>query len=192
MDPEWADFNQVYFDNVEVPHENLVGELDHGWAISTGSLAHERGMLWTTQAARLEEQIEQLRELAARPAPGGGRLGDDSLFRDRFAQLYVDTQALKFMGYEGFAKFARGKASPEHSVLKLLGSEIEQRLCLMATEALGASALDVHFEGRGFRDGERPVWARYYLRTFSNTIAGGTSEIQRNIIAQRVLGLPRR
>ena len=74
----------------------------------------------------------------------------------------------------------------------MLGSEIEQRLCLMATEALGASALDVRFEGRGFRDGERPVWARYYLRTFSNTIAGGTSEIQRNIIAQRVLGLPRR
>ncbi len=191
MDPEWADFNQVYFDNVEVPRENLVGELDHGWAISTGSLAHERGMLWTTQAARLEEQIEQLRELASRPAPGGGRLGDDALFRDRFAQLYVDTQALKFMGYEGFAKFARGKASPEHSVLKLLGSELEQRLCLVATEALGASALDVACEGRGFRDGERPVWARYYLRTFSNTIAGGTSEIQRNIIAQRVLGLPR-
>ncbi len=192
MDRDWADFNQVYFDNVEVPRENLVGELDHGWAISTGSLAHERGMLWTTQAARLEEQIEQLRELASRPAPGGGRLGDDALFRDRFAQLYVDTQALKFMGYEGFAKFARGKASPEHSVLKLLGSELEQRLCLVATEALGASALDVAFEGRGFRDGEQPVWARYYLRTFSNTIAGGTSEIQRNIIAQRVLGLPRR
>ena len=192
MDRDWADFNQVYFDNVEVPRENLVGELDHGWAISTGSLAHERGMLWTTQAARLEEQIEQLRELASRPAPGGGRLGDDALFRDRFAQLYVDTQALKFMGYEGFAKFARGKASPEHSVLKLLGSELEQRLCLVATEVLGASALDVAFEGRGFRDGERPVWARYYLRTFSNTIAGGTSEIQRNIIAQRVLRLPRR
>ena len=109
------------------------------------------------------------------------------------AALYVDGQALKFMGYRGFGKFARGEVSPEHSVLKLLGSELEQRLCLVALEALGAGALDVDYDPGWFDVAEgAPPWALQYLRSFSNTIAGGTSEIQRNIIAQRVLGLPRR
>ena len=78
-------------------------------------------------------------------------------------------------------------------MLKLLGSELEQRLCLTAVEALGAAALDVDYAGTVFDVAEgAPPWALQYLRSFTNTIAGGTSEIQRNIIAQRVLGLPRR
>ena len=190
-DRERADFNEVFFDGVEVPRENLVGELNRGWAMAAGSLAHERGMLWTSQAARLETMVDDLRELARRRGSDGSRLGDDRAFRDGFASLYVDIQALKFMGYEGFGKFARGLASPEHSVLKLFGSEIEQRLCLMALEHLGPEALDVAFAGWAW-DAGKPPWARRYLHTFANTIAGGTSEIQRNIIAQRVLNLPRR
>ena len=98
------------------------------------------------------------------------------------------------MGYRGFAKAARGEASPEHSVLKLVGSELEQRLALLAADALGAEALDVEWDRHAFYDDASgpPPWSIQYLRSFSNTIAGGTSEIQRNIIAQRVLGLPRR
>ena len=193
IDRHHADFNEVFFDDVVVPRENLVGELNHGWSMAAGSLAHERGMLWTTQASRLEAQIDDLRELGQQRRANGSRIGDDPLFRDRVAQLFVDSQALKFMGYRGFAKFARGEVSPEHSVLKLLGSEIEQRLCLTATEAQGANALDVEFDPHAFDDSQGPPpWARQYLRSFGNTIAGGTSEIQRNIIAQRVLGLPRR
>jgi alkylation response protein AidB-like acyl-CoA dehydrogenase len=191
LDKDHADFNQVYFDSVRVPRENLVGELDHGWSMAAGSLAHERGMLWTSQAARLEQQVEALRELARASDGRGGRIGDDPVFRDRVARLHVDVQALKFMGYRGFARFARGEASPEHSVLKLLGSETEQALCAVAAEAQGAAALDVAFAGWHVADAPAP-WARQYLRSFGNTIAGGTSEIQRNIIAQRVLGLPRR
>jgi alkylation response protein AidB-like acyl-CoA dehydrogenase len=189
-DSERADFGQVYFDGVVVPRESLVGELDRGWAMAAGSLAHERGMLWTSASAQLEERIEALRGLAAQPAPDGSRLADDPVFRDAFAGLYVDAQALKFLGYEGFAKFARGEASPEHSVLKLFGSEITQRLTLMAVEHLGAAALDVEVDERAGRF-ERNPWAIQYFFSFANTIAGGTSEIQRNIIAQRVLGLPR-
>jgi alkylation response protein AidB-like acyl-CoA dehydrogenase len=98
-----------------------------------------------------------------------------------------------FMGYRGFAKFARGQASPEHSVLKLFGSEISQRVARVATEALGVDALDVDFEGCGYDDSfGRPPWMTQYLQTYRATISAGTSEIQRNIIAQRVLGLPRR
>jgi alkylation response protein AidB-like acyl-CoA dehydrogenase len=191
-DPERADFNEVFFENVEVPRENLVGELNGGWSITTGSLAHERGMLWTSQVARLEQKIDDLIAMGDRPAPGGGRLGDDARFRDQVAALYVESQALKFMGYRGFARVARGHASPEHSVMKLLGSELEQRLCLTAMEALGPAGLDVAFERHAYDETEgAPPWARQYLYTFGNTIAGGTSEIQRNIIAQRVLGLPR-
>jgi alkylation response protein AidB-like acyl-CoA dehydrogenase len=192
VDRERADFNQVYFDDVEVPAENLVGALNEGWSITTGSLAHERGMLWTSQVARIEKKIEDLIALGRAPDASGLRRGDNAAFRDRVAALYVDSQALKFMGYQGFAKSARGEASPEHSVMKLLGSELEQELALVGMEAEGASALAFDPSESVFQafDGTQS-WALLYLRSFSNTIAGGTSEIQRNIIAQRVLGLPR-
>jgi alkylation response protein AidB-like acyl-CoA dehydrogenase len=191
-DQTHADFNEVFFEDVEVPRDNLVGELDAGWAITAGSLAHERGMLWTEMAARLDHAIEKLRRIGERPGPGGRRLGDDPRFRDQIAKLYVDTQALRFLGYQGFTKFARGQVSPEHSLLKLVGSELDQRMTLVATEWLGAAALDVTYEGNTFDFTADVPWVLQYLRSFSNTIAGGTSEIQRNIIAQRVLGLPRR
>jgi alkylation response protein AidB-like acyl-CoA dehydrogenase len=105
----------------------------------------------------------------------------------------VDAQAMWFMGYLGFAKFAKGNISPEHSVLKLFGSEVAQRAARVATEAMGVDSLDVDFHGWGYDEssGEMP-WMKRYLQTFGYTISAGTSEIQRNIIAQRVLGLPKR
>jgi alkylation response protein AidB-like acyl-CoA dehydrogenase len=192
-DRHHADFNEVFFDGVVVPREQLVGPLHQGWSITAGSLAHERGMMWIGSSARLDGTLGRLTELARRPAPGGRRIGDDPVFRAEFAQLHVDAWALKCMGYRGFAKFARGHISPEHSVLKLFGSEIQQRAARLATEALGAEALDVAYAGWGYDDafGE-PPWFKRYLQSYGSTISAGTSEIQRNIIAQRVLGLPRR
>jgi alkylation response protein AidB-like acyl-CoA dehydrogenase len=98
-----------------------------------------------------------------------------------------------FMGYQGFAKFARGQASPEHSVLKLFGSEVAQRAARIASEAQGVEGLAVEYHGHGEDEisGEMP-WLKRYLQTYGATISAGASEIQRNIIAQRVLGLPRR
>jgi alkylation response protein AidB-like acyl-CoA dehydrogenase len=192
-DREHVDFNEVFFDGVVVPRDHLVGALHQGWSISAGSLAHERGMMWLRSAARLEGMVEGLLELAREPGPDGRRLGENASFRDAVARAYLDTQAVWFMGYRGFAKFARGKASPEHSVLKLFGSEVAQTAALAATEALGARALDVDFEGYGYDDTHgRPPWMTQYFQTYRMTIPAGTSEIQRNIIAQRVLGLPRR
>ena len=182
--PDYADFNEVFFTDVVVPADHLVGALNAGWAMAVGSLEHERGMLWIMNVRTIERNLQRLvEELRER-----GR-ADDPLVRDRIAGLYVDQQAMLFMGYRGFAKVARGEPAPEHAILKLFGSELEQRLYLTAVELLGPDALDVA-EDEVTQYGEG-AWALQYLRSFAHTIAGGTSEIQRNIIAERVLGLPR-
>jgi len=192
-DPEHVDFNEVFFDDVVVPRDHLVGNLNEGWALSAGSLAHERGMMWLRSADRLDGMIAGLIELGKETGADGRRVGEDGDFRDAVAGLYVDAQAMWFMGYRGFAKFARGEASPEHSVLKLFGSEVSQRASRIAAETQGVDALDVEFESCGYDASfGRVPWMTQYLQTYRMTIAAGTSEIQRNIIAQRVLGLPRR
>ena len=183
-DPEYADFNEVFFTDVVVPRQNLLGDLNRGWPITQGSLAHERGMLWIGNASNIEGGVNQLVELGRELGLAG-----DSRFCDQVASLYIDSQAVKLMGYRGFAKFARGQQATEHALLKLFSSETEQRLYLAGMETLGADGTDVDRPGPvGWRDGS---WATQYLRSFSGTIAGGTSEIQRNIISERVLGLPR-
>jgi alkylation response protein AidB-like acyl-CoA dehydrogenase len=187
-----ADFNEVFFTDVEVPKENTVGELNHGWSVARGSLAHERGMLWIDQAVGLERTLKQVVDTATKPLPGGRRLADDSAFRDTVAQAYVRSQALKLLGYRGFGKLAKGMESPEHSVLKLLGSELRRDLALEVGESLGAIGLDLdRKDAPSVGRGDAEAWMVFWLQSFSGTIAGGTSEIQRNIIAERVLGLPR-
>jgi len=193
ISPDHVDFCEVFFDDVVVPRDHLVGELNQGWSMAAGSLAHERGMMWLASASQLDRQLSSLRELARESGPDGRRVGESESFRDELASLYVDAQAMWFMGYRGFAKFARGQISPEHSVLKLFGSEVNQRATRIASEVQGVATLDVEFEGCGYDQSYgRPPWMTRYLQTFRATISAGTSEIQRNIIAQRVLGLPRR
>lgn len=181
-DAAYADFNEVFFTDVEVPRANLVGDLHDGWRLSMGSLAHERAMLWIDYAYDLAETLEHLVAM-------GKDNGFDARQRDAVASVFVDQQALQALGYSGFAKFAKGRAAPEHSILKLFGSEALQRALLTGFEELGIDGLDLDRRGpRLWREGS---FAFQYLRSFSATIPGGTSEIQRNIIAERLLGLPR-
>src|SRR5271170_5877810 len=177
------DFNEVFFTDVRVPAENLIGEINQGWRVATGSLGHERTMLWMGYA-------DQLRELTADFRPSG------ALERDVYATLVMDSEALRLLGSVALARAARGDEDvPSQSVLKLLGSEAVQT----ATEhVLGAASVDglVHPAVTGpyaplNLDSHYGSWFDRYLRSFAATIAGGTSEIQRNIIAQRILGLPR-
>ena len=182
-DPHYADFNEVFFTDVVVPKEQLLGDLNGGWALTQGSLAHERAMLWVQNAQNLMRAADALVELVK-------ARGADARNRDVVAGLWLDAQAMMLMGYRGFAKYAKGKSSPEHSILKLFGSETQRRMALTGAELLGADAVDQSVPGPSvLRSGS---WPDFYLRAFGSTIAGGTSEIQRNIIAERVLGLPRR
>jgi alkylation response protein AidB-like acyl-CoA dehydrogenase len=191
--PQHPDLNEVFLDDVRVPAANLVGEEDNGWAMANGSLAHERGMVWVSAVMGLEESLARLLEEA--PAALGRLEGvERALAVDSIVRMAIDTQAARCLGYRGVAKLARGGTAPEQALMKLFASEARQRVALVATEVHGASALEigtVALDGRHAVDEPQGSWAEQYLQSFANTISAGASEIQRNIIAERVLGLPR-
>jgi alkylation response protein AidB-like acyl-CoA dehydrogenase len=177
-----VDFAEVFFDGAEVPVANVVGDLHDGWRVTMGSLAHERGGLWVQGVAHLEDLVEQLIGLARKTGAVA-----DPVVRRQLAHWHEQVQTLRCLGYKGFASFAQESSSPEHSLLKLAHAETLKALGEAGTVLLGAwgPVLDAPEQGA---DGQ---WPTTFFTALAGTIAGGTSEIQRSIIAERVLGLPR-
>ncbi|HEY7135284.1 MAG TPA: acyl-CoA dehydrogenase family protein [Acidimicrobiia bacterium] len=174
-------FAEVFFTDVVVPREGLVGALNDGWRITQGSLAHERGGLWVEGVARLEQAVTGLADLARRLG-----LADDPIVRRRIAEAASRASSLRALGYKGFTSFAQGSSAPEHSYMKMASSEAGKAVYELGMEMQGPYGPVVD-DARG----EQGRWIQSFFASFANTIAGGSSEIQRNIIAQRILGLPR-
>ncbi|MCU1463232.1 MAG: Acyl-CoA dehydrogenase [Acidimicrobiales bacterium] len=177
-----AEFAEVFFEDVEVPVTNVVGDVNDGWRITMGSLAHERGGLWVQGVSGLEHALGDLVKLAK----ATGR-DTDPVVRRKLAEAYVTVHSLRALGYKGFSSFAQGSSAPEHSYLKLATSEQGKALYELGVEIAGGPAIVTDNDwapGSG-------RWMRSFFTSFASTIAGGSSEIQRNIIAERILGLPR-
>jgi alkylation response protein AidB-like acyl-CoA dehydrogenase len=183
-DPE---FNEIFFTDVRVPRDSILGQPGDGWNVAMTTLLHERGTLGFALTAALERQVNRLLELATTPAPDGTRPADDPVVRDEVAQQWIDLQALRFTNYRSLTALQKtGVPGPEGSVAKLHWSETNQRLTKLAQSLSGLA---------GQLDGEGGVWDGYWnyqqLRSRGNTIEAGTSEVLRNIIAERIVGLPR-
>ena len=171
-----AEFSEVFFDGVEVPADRLVGSPGAGWQIAMGILAHERGPVWTfTFQRKIRRSFEHL----VRTVRDSGALHDPVL-RQRLAQAHIEVELLRLVGYRSLTRLLRtGEPGVESSIEKVLGSETDERLQELAMQLLGPRGLVPNDFGHA------------YLYSRSETIMGGTSEIQRNVIATRMLGLPR-
>jgi alkylation response protein AidB-like acyl-CoA dehydrogenase len=183
-DPE---FNEIFFSDVRVPRSNILGAENEGWKIAMTTLLHERGTLGFALTARLEVLSRKLIQLAKETKSNGSVAADDPLLRDRIARQWVELQALKFTNYRALTSLVKtGIPGPEGSIAKLHWSESNQRLTKLALEIIGSRA-QLH--------GDSGIWQGFWqyqqLRSRGNTIEAGTSEVLRNIISERVLGLPR-
>ena len=180
-----AEFNEVFFDNVRVPKENVVGKPGDGWKIAMGILAHERGPMWAFMFhGYMTEDLSQLLALAKRKG-----LDRDPVFRQRLARAHGDIEIMRLLGCRSLTAESRGEhLGPKTSLEKLFGSELSQRVRELAMDVLGSDALV------GMED-ERAEWEcrwlRFYFFSRADTIMGGTSEVQRTVIAHQLLGLPR-
>jgi alkylation response protein AidB-like acyl-CoA dehydrogenase len=177
-----TDFNQVILTDVVVGADSVLGPVGQGWRVAMTTLAHERGTFGITLTSRLSAELDRLVQTVL-------TLGADSdpLVRKEIAELHVQLQGLRFTGYRALAELQRtGEPGAESSILKLGWSLANQRLTALALRVLGP---DAAFDGpQAFWSG---YWQQQHLRSRTNSIEGGTSEILRGIVAERVLGLPR-
>jgi alkylation response protein AidB-like acyl-CoA dehydrogenase len=176
-DPE---FNEVFFDDARVPVANRLGEEGDGWKVAMTTLMHERGTMSFGLQVMSQVTLGRLIELAHKC----GR-ADDSLVRDRIAGFQLDVEALRITNLRAVSKLAKGAPGPEGSMAKLLWERVQQAMGEFAMELLG---LDGQLLEGGIDDG---YWQYVYLRGRGHTIEAGTTEILKNIVAERVLGLPR-
>jgi alkylation response protein AidB-like acyl-CoA dehydrogenase len=170
------EFNELFFEEARIPEENVVGGVGNGWAVAITTLMHERAGLGASSAAGVRIALEQLKELARERG-----VDEDPIIRQRFAQLHIESELLRLNSWRGLTQIMKtGVPGPEGSLPKLQWANVNQGLTELAMEIRG--------EEGPVRDSE---WTYRFLRARANSIEGGTTEILKNIIAERVLGLPR-
>jgi alkylation response protein AidB-like acyl-CoA dehydrogenase len=174
------EFNEIFFTDVRVPVDRTLGPVNEGWRVAMTTLAYERGTV-----AKLHQgtrgKIGRLIDEARTTPLGDGRMAtDDPVLREKLAQAYLDGELLKLISDRALSAELHGRAmGPEGSIAKLLWSETEQHVTELASDILGPDALT-------------GPWARDRVYSRALTIAGGTTQVNKNILAQRILGLPRR
>ncbi|MCS6805639.1 MAG: acyl-CoA dehydrogenase [Acidobacteriota bacterium] len=184
-----AEFSEVFFDDVVVPRENLVGGLNQGWNVAMTVLAHERGTSAIGYQVRLRTELDGLIRLTKQFERNGRPASQDPLLRQKLAQAYSEVEILKHNIYRAVTQIMRtGKPGPESSIIKLFWSEMDRRQKEIGMEMLGLYSQLVHESKGAIDDG---WWPHAFLWSRAGTIYAGSSEIQRNIIAERVLGMPK-
>lgn len=184
-----SEFNELFFRDVRVPVDNVLGKVNDGWNVAVSTLMHERGSYGARLHLIFKRNINRLIQIA-RTTPRNGRMAaDDPVVRQKLGQCVAEIEIMRLNQLRAFSRItATGVPGPEGSIQKIFWSELNQRLQQLAQEILGPYgqllAADAHAVDKG-------AWSYGYLRTRGNTIEAGTSEVQRNIIGHFVLGFPR-
>src|SRR5271166_3362400 len=183
-----SEFCEVFYDNVRIPVSNVVGEIDNGWSVAMSTLSFERGTAFTAQQVRLAEIVENLIDYARdHVGPDGRRpaIADDEIAR-RLARTRASVASLRALTYSNICLAMQSDTpGPKGSMVELLYAELAKQIGKLAMDIVGPGAI------RGSSRWDDDGWVGYYYYSFSQAIGGGTSEIQRNILGERVLGLPR-
>ena len=170
------EFNELFMEEAEIPDDNVIGGVGNGWQVAITTLMHERATLAFGLQVQIKIAIGELMELVRERG-----LADDPLTRQRIGQLYIEAEVLRLNAYRGLTRIMKdGVPGPEGSLGKWQWSEVAQALTDTAMEVRGAEAPLAESE-----------WSYRFLRARANSIEGGTTEILKNIVAERVLGLPR-
>ncbi len=184
-----SEFNEIFFRDVRVPVENVLGKVNDGWNVAVSTLMYERGSYGARLHLLFKRNINRLIELS-RNFPGNGRpAAQDPLMRQKLAQCYGEIEIMRWNQLRAFSRItATGVPGPEGSIQKIFWSELNQRVQQVAQELLGPYGQLLGGDRRAVDNG---IWSYGYLRTRGNTIEAGTSEVQRSIIGHFVLGLPK-
>jgi alkylation response protein AidB-like acyl-CoA dehydrogenase len=183
------EFNEVYFDNVRVHESQILGGLNNGWGVGLTTLMYERLALGFGLQVRLRIALDGLVDLARRSTKNGVLATRDPVMRQKLAQMWIDTEVFKYTGARAITKLLKGELpGPEASTGKMMWVEGHQRLQEMAMELQGPYAQLMSGSRWAVENG---LWQYGFLRSRANSIEGGTTEIQKNIIGERVLGLPK-